>query len=81
MRVRWDSKKCYGCRACELACSLRRQKAFAPGGGAITVRKDNRTGEVRWYIDGSCDACSGENRAWCARYCSYEALTELGEKK
>jgi len=77
MKIHRDHKACYGCRACELACSFHRRRIFSPGGGAIKVRKDNRSGEIRWSMDPTCDLCKGEDQPFCVRFCSYEALEVL----
>jgi len=77
MKIRRDHKACYGCRACELACSFHQQRAFSPGGGAIRVRKDNRSGEIRWSMDSTCDLCKNEDQPLCVRFCSYDALEVL----
>lgn len=74
MRLCRDAKACYGCRSCELACSYHRHRAFSPGGGAIQVRKDNKTGLIQWVRDSSCDLCMGEDGPLCVRFCPYEAL-------
>lgn len=74
VRVVRNPKACYGCRACEIACSFHHQKAFSPGGGSIRVAKDHRTGSIHWQLDSSCDLCEGEDRPLCVRFCAYEAL-------
>jgi len=74
MKIVRNAKACYGCRACELACSFHHQKVFSPGGGSIRVTKDHRTGNISWYLDSSCDCCEGEDRGLCVWSCSYEAL-------
>jgi Fe-S-cluster-containing hydrogenase component 2 len=66
---------CYGCRACELACSFHHLGVFSPGGGAIRVRKDNRTGKIEWTRSTQCDLCMGEAGPLCMKYCFYGALT------
>lgn len=75
MRILRNSKRCYGCRACELACSYHHLRAFSPGGGSIRANKDHSTGRIEWMIDSTCDFCKGEQEPLCVRYCSYEALS------
>lgn len=75
MKLIRNPKLCYGCRACELICSFHHRGEFSPGGGAIKVRKDNRTGEISWRKRSTCDFCEGEGQLLCIRYCTYKALT------
>jgi Fe-S-cluster-containing hydrogenase component 2 len=79
MKVVRTPKACYGCRTCELVCSFHHRGYFSPKGGSIKVLKDNRTGEIRWFLNSSCDFCKEENQPLCVRYCTYEALA-LSEK-
>jgi len=81
MKIFWDSQLCYGCRACELACSYHHRKAFSPGGGSIQVFKNRENGKIRWQKDETCDFCTGESQPLCVRYCSYQALEIQDEKK
>ena len=74
MEIIRHPKACRGCRVCEIFCSYHQKKAFSPQGGAIRVNKDNRTGEIRWYKDETCDQCINEEQPLCARFCSYGAL-------
>jgi len=69
-----NAKACYGCRCCELACSFHMQGAFAPGGGAIKVSKDHRSGMIHWFMDSTCDMCKGIEYPLCLKYCTYGAL-------
>lgn len=81
MKIVRNRKACYGCRACELVCSFHRQGAFSPAGGSIKVSKDNRTGEIRWFMNSTCDFCRREGQPLCVQYCSYEALAVfMGEE-
>ena len=75
MKVVRNPKACYGCRACELACSFHHQKVFSPGGGSIRVAKDHRTGHISWHLDLTCDLCEEEHKPLCVRFCAYQALT------
>ncbi len=79
--IRRDPKACYGCRFCELSCSFHKQGALAPGGGAIKVSKDHRSGIIHWSIDSTCDMCKGIERPLCLKYCTYGALTLTEGKK
>jgi Fe-S-cluster-containing hydrogenase component 2 len=81
MKILWFPEKCYGCRACELACSFHHHGTFSPGGGSIRAFKNHETGEIHWKRDGTCDLCQGEERPWCVHFCSYQALEmQDGEK-
>ena len=75
MKIIRNLKACYGCRACELACSFHHQGAFGPEKSAIRVDKDSHTGKIRLKIDSTCDDCKGEEQPLCVRYCSYRALS------
>jgi Fe-S-cluster-containing hydrogenase component 2 len=81
MKIRRIPEKCYGCRSCELACSFHHRGAFSPGGGSIRAFKDHETGAIHWQRDRTCDFCRGEERPWCIRFCSYEALEIVNEEK
>ena len=74
MEIIRQSKACRGCRVCEIFCSYHYRKVFSPQGGAIKVTKDNRTGEICWYKDATCDLCKNEDQPLCVRFCSYGAL-------
>lgn len=69
-----NPKACYGCRACELACSFHFLRRFSPAGGAIYVRKDHRTGDIEWTLSQQCDLCREEKQPLCVHYCAYGAL-------
>jgi len=71
-----DISKCYGCRACELACSWHHHGVFSPALSDIQVSRNNRTGVIKLSIDNSsCDLCDAEEEPLCIKYCAYEALT------
>jgi Fe-S-cluster-containing hydrogenase component 2 len=72
-----NSGACYGCRACELACSFHHKRAFSTEFSDIHVSRNNRTGEIKWVIEKTCDSCAGEERPLCVKYCAYGALKEL----
>ncbi|NIM97729.1 MAG: hypothetical protein GTO24_06515 [candidate division Zixibacteria bacterium] len=80
MKLLRNARLCHGCRTCELICGFRRRGEFAPGSGAITVCKDNRTGEIIWLRGFGCDFCEIEGQPLCVKYCSYGALTVSGEE-
>jgi carbon-monoxide dehydrogenase iron sulfur subunit len=67
---------CCGCRTCELACSYHHKGFFSPELSSIKVSTNNRTGEIEWTIDSTCDSCKGEDSPLCVRYCTYQALQE-----
>jgi Fe-S-cluster-containing hydrogenase component 2 len=74
MKIIRDTEACYGCRTCELVCSFHHKGVFSLGGGSITVKRDNNTGEIKWTIDSTCDSCDGEDQPLCVKYCVYGAL-------
>ena len=74
MEVARDTDACYGCRTCELACSFHHRKVFSPELSSIRVSRNNRTGEIEFSIDSSCDLCKGEAQPLCVEYCFYGAL-------
>lgn len=73
---------CYGCRTCELVCSLHHVGAFQPARSSISATRRPNLGTVRWTVDETCDLCDGETEALCVKYCAYGALgfeAEWGE--
>ena len=77
-KIQTHIDKCYGCRTCELVCSFRHNGAFCPDASSIKVSRDNLNGEIELAITPTCDACRGESRPLCVRYCLYGALEEVG---
>ena len=77
MSIKVNSKACYGCRSCELACSFHHQKLFSPELSSIKVLTSMRTGDIKWSIDSTCDSCEGEEQPLCVKYCLYGALKEV----
>jgi len=75
VELKRNSALCYGCRSCELICSFHHLGHFRPGGGSISVRKDNCTGKILWHIDTTCDKCINEDYPLCVKYCTYGALS------
>ena len=72
-----NTKECYYCRMCELACSFHHSRTFAPNLSSIHVYSDNKNGEISWSIDTSCDLCQGEAKLLCIQYCVYGAIKEV----
>lgn len=79
-RLGVDLDQCAGCRACELACSFRRTGTFMPAASSIHIGRSNRTAEMSWTLDPSCDLCEGEAEPFCLRYCQYDAITTGGQQ-
>jgi Fe-S-cluster-containing hydrogenase component 2 len=77
MKIVRNTKRCYGCRDCELICSFHHKKVFSPELSSIKVTTDMRTGLIQWSIDSTCDGCRGEERMMCVEYCPYNALEEV----
>ena len=77
-KILTNAKKCYGCRTCELVCSFHHEGAFSPEVSSIKISRDNLNGEIELAITPTCDACRGESRPLCVRYCLYGALEEVG---
>ena len=77
MSIAINTKACYGCRMCELACSFHHKRAFSPELSSIKVLTCMRTGEISWSIDSTCDFCEGEEQLLCEKYCLYGALKEV----
>ncbi len=73
-----DLALCAGCRACELACSFRRTGSFMPAVSSIHIGRSNRTAEMSWSLDPTCDLCAGDTEPFCIRYCQYDAITGDG---
>ena len=77
-RVAHSATSCYGCRTCQLVCSLHLTGCFWPEQSSIQVARTPQTGAVRWSIDERCDECAREEAPLCVRYCAYGALEMLG---
>ena len=77
LKIIVNTKACYGCRTCELACSYHHKKVFSPELSSIKVLTNNRTGKITWSVDSTCDSCEGEERPLCMEYCFYQALKEV----
>lgn len=74
-----DSRLCTGCRACEVACSLRRTRQQDPYQSLITVRRDDSLGTVEIEVSESCDVCVDREMPLCIEVCFPRALY-LGRK-
>lgn len=81
MKIIRDTEACYGCRTCELICSLHHKGVFSPESSSIKVSKNNRTGVITWSIDSTCDSCEHEDAPLCVNFCPYGALKTLEEDK
>lgn len=68
---------CYGCRNCQLVCSLHLTGSFWPERSSIQVSRNPKAGTVRWTIDESCDRCRQEGEPLCVRHCAYHALRSV----
>lgn len=77
MKIIRDYEACYGCAACEMACSFHHTKAFSHDSSSISVFKDDKTGNIKWQIDSTCDSCKGEEEPLCIKFCRYDALKEV----
>lgn len=71
---------CFGCKNCQLVCSLHLTGSFWPERSSIQVSRNPRAGVVRWTIDESCDRCRQEEEPLCVRYCSYHALRNVADE-
>ncbi len=74
VKITINTRACYGCRICELACSFHHQRLFSPELSSIRVLTCMRTGEISWSIDSTCDFCEGEEQPLCEKYCLYGSL-------
>jgi len=78
MRLRCDSARCNGCKACELACSAAHAGEFSPARSRIRIHFDALIGKA------GIDFCHSCGKAPCVRACTYGACTrdeELGTIK
>ena len=71
---------CYGCKTCQLVCSLHHTGSFWPERSSIQVFRNPQTGVVRWSIDETCDRCRREEQPLCVKYCSYQALQKVADE-
>ena len=74
-----DPALCYGCKNCQLVCSLHLTGSFWPERSSIQVTRNPQTGVVQWTIDESCDLCKEEKEPLCVRCCPYHALKQVAD--
>ena len=74
MHITVNIKACHGCRTCELVCSFHHEGIFSSELGSIRVYRENKNGNVKWFIDSTCDFCKGEDEPLCVKYCLFNAL-------
>ena len=79
-RIMRSAGRCYGCKTCQLVCSLHNTGSFWPERSSIQVSRNPQTGAVRWSIDETCDRCGREELPLCVKYCSYQALHTVAEQ-
>ncbi|KJS82588.1 MAG: hypothetical protein JM58_14625 [Peptococcaceae bacterium BICA1-8] len=77
-----DTKKCTGCRICELVCSFHHSGTFAPSLSSIQVSRKKITGEIKLaFYNTTKDAhpaCNCTlNQEKCIEYCPVEGREEL----
>jgi Fe-S-cluster-containing dehydrogenase component len=70
MSITVDSRRCVGCRLCELACSLARCGRFNPDQAAIRIIFED-DGTLTIAITEACLAC---RRPLCAAFCPVGAI-------
>jgi len=74
-----DTKNCFGCRSCELACSYHHRKIFQPAISSIEIKRWEKTGKFGIVLHSqqehgrmACDSCG-----FCLQFCPTEARDEL----
>jgi len=80
-RIVRNATLCYGCRACQLACSFHQTGSFWPERSSIQVSRNPQNGLVQWAMSSTCDGCKAEEVPLCVKYCSYQALKEAESSK
>lgn len=70
-RVAVNPKRCVGCLACQLACSLKNYGFFSPSKAMIRVSRVE--GGMRVEYSEDCKGCLE-----CVKWCLYGALTVRG---
>ena len=80
MKIIRNSKLCYACKICQLACSFHHTKSFWPDRSSINVSRDPQRGTIKWSIKSTCDKCANEKEPLCIKYCTYGAL-QIENKK
>jgi len=74
LKIIWNGNLCYGCKACQLACSFHHTNSFYPEKSSITVFRSSLEGTIKWSINSTCDECQSETEPLCIKYCTYKAL-------
>lgn len=69
MRIRFDSSRCIGCRACEMVCSAVHVGEFNPARSRIRIQVD--TVETKCEIN----VCRSCGKPLCVAACTYGACT------
>jgi ferredoxin len=74
-----DTKKCVGCRSCEISCSYHHQKRFWPAISSIEVKRQEKAGKfgivIHYQNAGERIACDG--CGFCLEFCPAETRNEL----
>ncbi|MFH0897524.1 MAG: hypothetical protein V1850_05715 [Candidatus Bathyarchaeota archaeon] len=77
-----DLTKCTGCKVCEMACSLEKEKVCNPHQSRIRILKQDTLGVFLPVISPDCDLCGGPSEEQkCVKFCSTQAIkfVALGE--
>jgi Fe-S-cluster-containing hydrogenase component 2 len=74
LKIVRDSNLCHGARMCSIMCSFHHRKKFSPEFSSIHVLRNNKTGNISWSVDSTCDECRNEEEPFCIRYCFHDAL-------
>lgn len=74
MKIIRDSKLCYSCKSCQLACSFHHTNSFWPDRSSISVFRNPTNSKIEWAINSTCDLCIGEESPLCVEFCPYNAL-------
>jgi Fe-S-cluster-containing hydrogenase component 2 len=75
LRPAVEVAKCNGCKACELACSLRLKGCFDSNGSAIRVIRPDIHGPIRFEVMEDCDLCNGIEVPSCIEFCASDAIS------
>ena len=70
-----DLTRCTGCKVCEVACSLEKEKVCNPHLSRIQILKQDTLGVFLPAISPDCDLCGGpEKKQKCVQFCATEAI-------